>query len=208
MASAIPLQPVSTSLDTNTRYEPVPDTHLADHSYSSSHRSSRQSLIKSLKERGLFLDVRSIRWTITTQVLAILWLAPIISLLWLNFSRYISGATIGCIHNSCPFNPFDPTSSSKALRLSHDARNLVGVLQLVAKALEVWFIFVASSLVYTVTSFFVLRHAGLPLSLFTAYVEFSDIRIFLSPDFWLAAKSLPRSNGERRLKRDWALYVA
>lgn len=62
--------------------------------------------------------------------------------------------------------------------------NLLGALQLVAKTLEVWFMFVAGSLVYDLAMLLARNSDGLPLRYYTPFVEFGDLRSIISWSFW------------------------
>lgn len=140
--------------------------------------------------------------------LSLLWLAPIITLLYFNFSGRVIGASLWCPSHNCLFNPFATDSFALANKYNHEAHNLLGVLQLVAKALEVWFVFVSSGLVYLAANWLASRPSGLPLTYYASHVEFSDLRILLDPEFWGAARAIDRRNGERSSRRSsWLLYV-
>jgi len=74
-------------------------------------------------------------------------------------------------------------------RFDHDDHNLLGALQLVAKALEVWFELIAGALVYLVTMLLAGKKEGLPIGYLTRPNEFSDLVGLLDPLLW---SSLPR----------------
>ena len=173
----------------------------------SSKSASRSSLIDALKRKtNLHPATRSWLSTVIIQTLVALWLVPIAVLLWLNFSSYRIGPILWCPQGPCSFNPFDVSSVKTAQDSEGDARNLVGVLQLVAKALEGWFIGIASGFLYALTSYLVLRRTGLPLSLFMAYVEFSDFRILISGEFWKSIKPLSTGTGRKRAALNWTNF--
>lgn len=138
--------------------------------------------------------------------LSLLWLAPIITLLYFNFSSYVIGASLWCPKGPCSFNPFLPDAFATANEYDHNAHNLLGGLQLVAKALEVWFVFVAAGLVYIIANEVAKRPAGLPLGLHCSHVEFSDLRMLLDREFWQAPQAVD-ANGEKTRKLNWILYV-
>lgn len=82
----------------------------------------------------------------------LLWIAPILILLWLNFSSHVIGGTAWCPKKPCGVIQYDPepevTTNSLIDKSDEAKRILLGALQFVAKALEVWFMYIASSLVY------------------------------------------------------------
>lgn len=134
--------------------------------------------------------------------LSFLWLAPIVTLLYFNFSSYVIGASLWCPHGSCFFNPFKASAFTTANQYDHSAHNLLGVLQLVAKALEVWFVFVAAGLVYILANWLASRPSGLPLGLHATHVEFSDLRLLLDLEFWQTPRDFRRRNGEVKTRKD------
>lgn len=76
--------------------------------------------------------------------------------------------------------------------------NLLGALHLVAKALEIWSIMVASRLVCLITMFLTGRKSGLPIPYITRPNEVSELSGFIDP---LLVRTLPkpfRRNGTKR----------
>ncbi|KAF2802741.1 uncharacterized protein BDZ99DRAFT_550633 [Mytilinidion resinicola] len=107
-------------------------------------------------------------------IIGILWLAPALTLLVLNFKGHIVGAGIGCRASGCRIDPYSTNQVQQTQKLDKSNHDALGALQLVAKALEVWFMFVAGNLVYNIA----VRLANkdkLPMSLLTMYLEFMDI---------------------------------
>lgn len=82
----------------------------------------------------------------------LLWIAPILILLWLNFSHHVIGGTAWCLKKPCGVIQYNPesevTTNSLIDKYDKANHNLLGALQFAAKALEVWFMYIASSLVY------------------------------------------------------------
>ena len=128
----------------------------------------------------------SIFWTLLTQLLGFLWLAPIITLLVLNFSSYQIGPSAWCFRGRCSADIFGDDAIGKAKRLDKDDHNTLGALQFVSKALELWFGFVAANLIFNLAMWLANRNDGLPIGLLSASAEFADPRSLF--DTFRAAK--------------------
>ncbi|KAL8792222.1 MAG: hypothetical protein Q9195_005178 [Heterodermia aff. obscurata] len=115
-------------------------------------------------------------WILITQFLGALWLAPIIYLLYLNISNYVIGPSAWCPRGHCPADPLASDAVGRAQRFDKHDHNTLGALQFVAKALELWFIFVACALLYHITMLLASSESGLPVGLLTSPVEFADPR--------------------------------
>lgn len=126
----------------------------------------------------------SLLWSLVSQLLGLAWLAPMFALLILNFQGYIAGASIGCSVRKCNDNPFSINATRTSQQLSTDDHDILGALQLVAKGLEIWFIFLAGCLVYDLTMLLARRGDGLPMRYLTTPGEFSQLRRFLDPSLW------------------------
>ena len=127
-------------------------------------------------QKGL---LSSLLWILFTQILGLLWLAPIITLLVLNFSSYVIGPSVWCFRRRCSADSLSDDAIGKAKALDKDDHNALGALQFVAKALELWFGFVAVNLIYNVAMWLADRDDGLPIGLLHASVEFADPRSLL-----------------------------
>ncbi|KAI9766741.1 MAG: hypothetical protein M1840_006385 [Geoglossum simile] len=113
--------------------------------------------------------------------LGFLWIVPAIFILVLNYRRTIIGASIGCVR--CKRTVY--LSAATRSKLSHDDHNALGALQVASKAFEVWFMFVAASLVYDVTMFMAERKGKfIPIGFLTTYLEFGDLRYFCTSSPW------------------------
>lgn len=87
----------------------------------------------------------------------------------------------------------------------HENHNLLGALQLVAKALEIWFILICSWLVYLITMFLAGRKAGLPIAYINRPSDFSEMPSLLDPLLW---RTLPKPFGPRKSrKRIWSFVL-
>ena len=155
-----------------------------------SYSSQRSSLAPGARDG---LGRRRWRRTVVSQILGLLWLAPITTLLILNWKGHIIGASAWCPRGGCSADPFGNDAIQRAQKLDKDDHNTNGALQFVAKALEVWFVFVASSLVYNVAMMFAAK-GGLPIGYLMAHLEFADLRNLIDPLLWTTpapAKTLP-----------------
>ncbi|EMC95231.1 hypothetical protein BAUCODRAFT_149239 [Baudoinia panamericana UAMH 10762] len=136
-------------------------------------------------------------WTSTLliQALCLLWLAPILALLILNIRGHIIGASAWCPPwDPCwvdTYNPQQIVPQENMARFNKADHNLLGFLQLVAKALEVWFNFIACLLMYVLTVHLAEQPTGLPLRYLTLPSEFSDVTVLLDWSFWSSVAWFP-----------------
>ena len=151
--------------------------------------------------------------TIFWQTFALLWLVPIAALLYLNISGYVIGASAWCPAGQCWINAFNFVSAvpqNKMRGFDHESHNLLGGLQFVAKALEVWFGIIAAALIYLVTMRFAGTKEGLPIGYLTRPLEFADVVGLFDKLFWFTGPT-PfgiKSQGEKRVgRRVWALIT-
>lgn len=125
----------------------------------------------------------SIIWRLIPGLLGLAWLAPIIALLVLNFEGYVAGASVACGVEHCDvWYGFNATG-----RLDTQNHDILGSLQLVAKALEAWFIFLAGCLVYNVTMMLAKRGDGLPIRYLMTHKEFGELIGLWNVSFWTTA---------------------
>ena len=142
---------------------------------------------------------RSWKKTAGLQLFTLLWVVPVITLLVLNFEGYFIGASAWCAFGDCTFNvygdvydesgnnPFDTDTSVAVGRLAHfdrESHNLLGALQLVAKAIEIWFAFIVTLLVYLLTFKTAASSVGLPVFYITRASEYAEVSSFLDPKLW------------------------
>lgn len=144
----------------------------------------------------------SVWWIIFTQFFAFLWIVPIAALLYLNISNRILGASAWCPFGNCLpqlFNGDQSNALALAAKYDKETHNLNGALQLVAKALEVWFILIASWLVYLLAVAIAQRSAGLPIGYYTRPVEFADPAGLFDSSLWTTLRG-SKFRGEGRAK--------
>ena len=85
---------------------------------------------------------RNLLSTFLIQTACLLWLAPVLTLLVLNFKGHIVGASAWCPNQNCQVGWFyiQSVAEHNLYKLDRRDHNLLGVLQLVAKALEIWYV--------------------------------------------------------------------
>lgn len=141
---------------------------------------------------------RSWTWAIVSQLIGLLWLAPIIALIILNYKNYVIGASIWCPGGSCSAELFSTRAIQQVKKLDTQDHNVMGALQFVSKSLEVWFMFISTSLVYDVAMLLAKRGGGLPVGFLLTHLEFGDIRYLLSPILWTSP--IPHPSRSPRLR--------
>ena len=97
--------------------------------------------------------------------LSLLWCAPAIALLVLNGTGTIVGASAWCPTGNCPGIPVGTNKSLQELiaKADHDTHDFLGGLQFVAKAMEVWFVYISVTFVYIIVSVLARSEHGLPI---------------------------------------------
>ncbi|MCJ1272154.1 hypothetical protein MMC22_012062 [Lobaria immixta] len=144
-----------------------------------------------------------------SHLISVLWLAPIATLLALNYKRHIIGASVWCPFGRCSAEVFGANNDylQRASKLDRDDHNALGALQFVAKGLEIWFMFVATALIYDVAMVFARRGGGLPLGYMLTHLEFSDLRNVFSRTLWTSPIPHPNSSSARQRFRTTTLYL-
>lgn len=107
------------------------------------------------------------------HIVCLAWLGPAIAILYLNFSEYVVGASIGCF--SCRLNPFSSATFNEETKLDRRDHTAVGGLQFASKALEVWFVVIAAGILYDLLVILTKPGNDLPIGILAKYVQFSDI---------------------------------
>ncbi|KAK4619344.1 hypothetical protein CLAFUW4_11003 [Fulvia fulva] len=154
--------------------------------------------------------------TVAIQGFALLWLAPIGTLLYLNWKPHIIGASAWCPFGHCLPRVWDPyiskneaTAYELPAKFDRETHNLLGALQLVAKALEVWFIVIAGWLVYICTTILAGRRQGIPIGYFNRPTEFAEVAGLFDPLLWFTLRRLPsvRDRSRKGRKRVYLFVV-
>lgn len=151
--------------------------------------------------------------TVFWQTFALLWLAPVLLLMYWNFTELVIGASAWCPGGDCLLNTFNPVSAVPAARAQHydkESHNLIGGLQFVAKGLEIWFGVIAAALMYLVTMKAAGEREGLPIGYLTRPMEFADPITLVDPLLWKTGPSpfTARKESEKRVgRRVWYLIA-
>ncbi|KAK5745153.1 hypothetical protein LTR17_001605 [Elasticomyces elasticus] len=179
-------------------------------------QSSEKDSLQRKVELGGHPQMRKNRkWipTVLLQAFFFLWIAPIMTLLVLNMKGYTIGASAWCPGGICWVDAFEADSSIPELnihRFDKQGHNLLGILQLVAKLLEIWFELVAVALVYHYTMRLAAMKEGLPIGYLNRPNEFADLPGLFESLLWT---SLPSSKGPQAYKkkaariRVWAFII-
>ena len=133
-------------------------------------------------------------------------MAPILLLLVLNFKNHVIGASVWCPRGKCNAEVFADNAIAQANKLDRADHDVLGALQFAAKGIEVWFMIIATALVYDVALFLAKRGGGLPIGYLFTHLEFGDIRNLLNPLMWTAP--IPHGNlMPRKPSGTWKLYM-
>ncbi|OQN97894.1 hypothetical protein B0A48_16205 [Cryoendolithus antarcticus] len=130
---------------------------------------------------------RSILSTLLLQMFSLAWLVPAVTLLVLNTRGHIIGASAWCPSGDCYVQANDNVTSVPQQRMAYfdsTSHNLLGLLQIVAKLMELWFGFIATALVYLIVMQSASRPHGLPIRCITLSTQFTDTLGMLSPKLW------------------------
>ena len=125
-------------------------------------------------------------------VISLLWLVPIATLLALNYANHVIGASAWCPLGRCSADPLMNNAVQRAKQLDKADHNTLGALLLVAKSLEVWFMLIATSVVYDISMVFAMKGNGLPVGYFLTHLQFGNFRSLFNPLLW--SSSVPSSN--------------
>ncbi|KAG7006895.1 hypothetical protein G7Y79_00012g032310 [Physcia stellaris] len=141
-----------------------------------------------------------------SHVIGFLWIAPIVALLVLNYKKHVIGASIWCPRGKCNAEAYGDNAISKASKLDAEDHNILGALQFVSKGLEVWFMVVATALVYDVALFLAKSSNGLPIGYLFTHLEFGDLRNLVNPLLWTSP--IPHGNlMPSKPSGTWKLYL-
>lgn len=128
-------------------------------------------LSQTVEGRGLVV-------TFIIQGLFFLWIPFVLTFVVLNFRNHKVGATIWCMGQHCHVELFNPVISVPIANLEHfDGRdhNILGAMQILAKAVEIWFGFIVAALVSLITFRIAEKKKGLPIGLLSRPFEFADL---------------------------------
>lgn len=165
-----------------------------DSNYKSIHEKSPSSVKPSGKKW---------QWRFAIHILCLLWLGPIITLLYLNFSQHIIGPSLWCHLGRCNvYDEYGQYLVGQASRNDRRDHNVNGSLLFVAKGLEVWFTFVAGCLVYEAQKVLRESNDGLPSNYSLMHLEFSDLLTLFEISKWTQPiRDARRSSNRRQLSK-------
>lgn len=136
----------------------------------------------------------------------LLWLAPIIVLLYFNFTNYVIGPSASCPPGGCRADPLAASGSHWAQDLDYNDHNTLGGLQLVAKALELWFLLIAMNVVHNITTVLASSGDGLPIGLLSTPWEFAESRSLLE-SFRAVLRSSALSTAKERPPMSQSVFL-
>lgn len=144
---------------------------------------------------------RLFSWHLLLPVFSLLWLVPMATLLALNYTNHVIGASAWCPRGRCSADPLTKDAFQKAKQLDKADHTTLGALQLVAKALETWFVLIATSMVYDLSMIFATKGNGLPLGYFLTHLQVGDIRLLFNPLLWTSWNPNPNMYEPNQLKQ-------
>ncbi|KAH0566352.1 hypothetical protein GP486_000258 [Trichoglossum hirsutum] len=150
---------------------------------------------------------------VAVDLFCLAWIAPMITLLVLNFTGWTVGAGVGCrlksLKRDCYVDLLDsdgPDAEERAEKLNKKDHEILGTLQFVAKALEIWFTVIAASLIYDLTILLALKIDGLPIGYLMTHAEFGDIVALFERALWGSSGLLRPAHPGERVRRFWLFF--
>lgn len=131
-------------------------------------QNNKSKVLKTLRRRTTWKSYR----TGCHQLLCLLWLGPALTLVALNFSGYVVGASIGL--HSCRFNVFSSRTFEEEAKCNKASHTAMGWLQLASKVIEIWFMVVISGILYDLLKLLTSLESHFPIAFLAKYVEFGD----------------------------------
>ncbi|KAI4162091.1 MAG: hypothetical protein LQ342_004261 [Letrouitia transgressa] len=171
---------------------PVLPSNVAAH-YTDGRQSRRLTFLKSFQK-------------FAPQLLSLTWLAPAIALLTLNITNHQIGASAWCPFSRCEIDPWTEDPLWLAQKYDKQDHNLIGALQFVSKALELWFGFIAANLIYNITMVLSARENGLPLGLLGTFLEFKDFAFLVAPFQWSSPNEFSHKRETASSNRSWIFW--
>lgn len=186
----------------DTAYQPVQPAFEKHDVQTSPRQIQNISMVPKAKSKRKFGSILHL----LSHIIGFLWIAPIVALLVLNFKKHVIGASIWCPRGNCNAEAYGENAISKANKLDKEDHNILGALQFVSKGLEVWFMVVATALVYDVALFLAKSSNGLPIGYLFTHLEFGDIRNLINPLLWTSP--IPPGNlMQSKPSGTWKLYL-
>jgi hypothetical protein len=147
----------------------------------------------------------------------IAWLALVTTLMALNARDHIIAPNFTCLFQTCRYNFYKNNTNRRTFSIDEDVvlrepvrlaaidRNILNGLQFVAKILEIWFLFIAGTLVHNLSMLFARRQDGLPLQYLDLHEKLAGSVKSLRPSFWRAP--LARQGGKRFSRKLYTLLA-
>ncbi len=123
-------------------------------------------------------------WHFLFQLIHLFWLAPIIVFLIFNLQNRVIGASVWCPFGKCASNAFNSATAVKYNKTDHDT--LAG-LQFAAQAIQVWFLIIATGLLYDIALFFAQSPQGLPIGYLMTHLHFGNLKNLMNTQLWTSA---------------------
>lgn len=87
------------------------------------------------------------------------------------------------------------------VRLDKKDHDVIASLQFVAQAFEIWFLMIATALLYDVAMIFARSPGGLPIGYLLTYLEFSDVKNLANSLLWTSAFPSRQDSSSNRRRR-------
>jgi hypothetical protein len=134
------------------------------------------------------------------------WLAIVVTLVVFNGRGRLIASSFGCLFQACYFDLWKDNNNGiittdqefaygEPRRLASIDQNVLNALQLVAKLLEIWFFFIAGTLIYNLSMACARHHDGLPLQYLDLHTKSMGSVEFLSSSFWQPFHGSSRGKG-------------
>ncbi|KAK5661063.1 hypothetical protein OQA88_12442 [Cercophora sp. LCS_1] len=134
------------------------------------------------------------------------WIVPIVFALYFNLHSFVVGAGVGCkVPNPSElcfpdlFGVKTTNRHERLMQLNKEDRVVLNILQFVAKALEDWFVIIASSIVFSMAMRLATAEKGLPLSYLFTHISVADLTMLFDRAFWTSCKASRRGKARIRL---------
>ena len=132
-------------------------------------------------------------WTLSSQLFDLLWLDSMIALLIFNFKNSIIGANVWCSLKKCPIEALSIFVISKTQKLNKNDHNTFDEFQFVAKFLKIWFVFVATNLIYNCTMLLIFKDKSLFIDFLMIHFKYKNLNMLLNCRFWKTIASFKNS---------------
>ncbi|MCJ1443658.1 MAG: hypothetical protein MMC23_004158 [Stictis urceolatum] len=143
--------------------------------------------------------------------IGVLWIGPAVFLIYINVINKVIGASAWCPGGHCSVISYyymqNQTTAGRAVQADENDHDLLGALQFAAKGMEVWFVGVAGSLVYTVSRMISKRRGGMPVGYLLTHLEFGDLRAIFDKGLYTSASNKRAANRAGNAKHTKLLFL-